>query len=870
MSLSFRTAARIAWRETRSSMVKFSFVVLGVAAGVGALSGVRGFSQSFESMLTHEARTVMAADLTARQFVLPNPDQTAQLDALAARGVDRTLITETVTMASSENAAPDAAPVLISIKAVDPSRYPYYGEVKLNPPMRLQQALTPDSVVAGEDLLIRVGVKVGQKIRVGGQDFTVAAAVLGEPDRLSGSLNIGLRMMMSREALERTGLMQIGSRSAQRFLFKLNPGAPAVEEVRDAIKAALPESTVADFSQSHPIITAGLDRATTFLSLVSLIALIVGAIGVGMAMHAHLQQKMDNIAVMKSLGATSGEIIRIFTIQTLMLGLAGGLGGVLVGRGVEQVFPALINKLFAIDAPVTWHVAAAVQGIVAGMLTTLLFTVPPLLAIRSIRPALILRRDMPDARLPWSKRVGQIRPAVGAAGVILAGIGLLAAWLANSPRVGGYFAGALCVSLLLLAAVAAVLLRGLREFVQRSPWKIPALTRQGLANLYRQGNQAQAILVALGLGVMFTLTVYLVQNSLVKEIIATAPPEMPNVFLVGVTQAQTGPLKELIAAQPGVLGAPVLGPAVAARLVSIDNVPVAEHQEGADQASPDAQPNNPQQQTGGIRRRFTNTRSVTWEAEKPSDVTVLSGAWWSKGTTNPVVSIEEEAAKTLEIDVGSKLELSASGRTIHARVVAIHRVDAMRATPSAEFVFNPEALAGLPVVFYGGVRMQPAAVGGLQRAVFAKYPTITVVNIADALAIAQQVVDQIALVIRFLSGFAILAGAIILAASVAGTRFRRVREVVILKTLGATRRRVQRVFSIEFTALGTVAGLLGATLAAAFSSLVLKRLLNAKFQIDFEATAVAVVATALLANLSGWLASFRILKQKPLEILRGE
>lgn len=879
MNLSLRTAARIAWRETRSSMVKFSFVVLGVAAGVGALSGVRGFSQSFEGMLTSEARTVMAADLTARQFVLPNPDQTAQLDALAARGVERTLITETVSMASPSpgdaGTPADAAPVLISIKAVDPSKYPYYGEVKLNPPMSLTQALTPDSVVAGDDLLIRVGVKVGQKIRVGGQDFTVAAAVLSEPDRLSGSLNIGLRMMMSREALERTGLMQIGSRSAERFLFKLDPGAPPVEEVRDAIKAALPESTVADFSQSHPIITAGLNRATTFLSLVSLIALIVGAIGVGMAMHAHLQQKMDNIAVMKSLGATSGEIIRIFTIQTLMLGLAGGLGGVLVGRGVEQVFPALINKLFAIDAPVTWHLAAAAQGIAAGILTTLLFTVPPLLAIRSIRPALILRRDMPDARPPWSKRVGQIKPALIAAAVILAGIGLLAAWLANSPRVGGYFAGGLCVSLMLLAVVAALLLRGIREFVRRSPWKIPSLARQGLANLYRQGNQAQAILVALGLGVMFTLTVYLVQNSLVKEIIATAPPEMPNVFLVGVTQAQTAPLLQLISAQPGVLGTPVLGPAVAARLVSIDGVPVAEHQEGAD-SSPDAQPpsdakaSSGAQQTGGIRRRYTTTRSVTWEEEKPSDVTVLHGAWWTKGTKEPVVSIEEDAAKTLEIEVGSQLELAASGRTIRARVVAIHRVDAMRSTPSAEFVFNPEALAGLPVVFYGGVRMQPQAVGGLQRVVFAKFPTVTVVNIADALAIAQQVVDQIALVIRFLSGFAILAGAIILAASVAGTRFRRVREVVILKTLGATRKRVQRVFSIEFTALGTVAGLLGAMLASGFSGLVLKRLLDAKFHVDFEATAVAIVATALLANLSGWLASSRILKQKPLEILREE
>ncbi len=324
MKLSLRTAGRIAWRETRASLTKFLFVVLAVAAGVGALSGVRGFSQSFHTMLTKEARTVMAADLTARQFAMPTAQQEAALDAL--QGVDRTLITETFSMASPVGAA-DATPVLVSIKAVDPAKYPYYGEVKLSPEMPLAAALKADTVVAGDDLMIRLHLKAGDSIRVGGQDYRVVATVISEPDRMSGSMNVGLRMMMSREALARTGLLQLGSRAAERMLFKLNPGAPRVEQVRRAIKVALPESMVADFRQSHPIITNGLDRATVFLSLVSLIALIVGAIGVGMAMHAHLQQKMDNIAVMKSMGATSGEIIRIYTLQTLMLGVAGRARG---------------------------------------------------------------------------------------------------------------------------------------------------------------------------------------------------------------------------------------------------------------------------------------------------------------------------------------------------------------------------------------------------------------------------------------------------------------------------------------------------------------------------------------------------------------
>src|SRR5438552_345443 len=179
LRLSWRTAGRIAWRETRSSMTKFLFVVLAVAAGVGALSGVRGFSESVNTMLTSESRTIMAADLTARQFVLPRPDQLSALDALAGRGIDRTQITETVSMASSK--VPDAVPVLVSIKAVDPAKYPYYGEVKLQPAMLLSQALTADSVAAGEDVLIRLGIKTGDTVRLGSADFRMAAAVISEP-----------------------------------------------------------------------------------------------------------------------------------------------------------------------------------------------------------------------------------------------------------------------------------------------------------------------------------------------------------------------------------------------------------------------------------------------------------------------------------------------------------------------------------------------------------------------------------------------------------------------------------------------------------------------------------------------------------------
>lgn len=850
MRLSLRTSGRIAWRETRSSLTKFLFVIFAVAIGVGALAGVRGFSDSVRAMLNSESRTIMAADLSARQFTHPKTDQLLELDKLASRGVDRTLITETVSMAAA--ITPDATPALVSIKAVDPAKYPYYGTVKLSPDIPLAEALTPDSVIAGEDVLIRLGAKVGDQVRLGSANFRMAAIVLSEPDRMSGSLNVGLRMMISREGFERTGLMQLGSRAAERYLFKIEPRGPSMQEAKDAILEALPEARVIDSRESNPLITRGLDQATTFLSLISLIALIVGAIGVGMAMYAHLQQKMDNIAVMKSLGGTSAEIIRIYTIQTLMLGLLGGVCGVLLGRAVEEVFPSLINKIFEIKATTGWHFDAAIQGIAAGLLTTLLFTLPPLLAIRKVRPAMILRRGMADQKLPLRGRIAAVREAAATGGIILLGLAGIAGWLGGSMRVGGYFAGGLFVSLIALAAVAAVLLRGLRVLLRRSPVRLPSLVRQGFANLYRQGNQAQPILVAMGLGVMFTLTVYLIQNSLVDQIIQTAPPGVPNVYLVGVTPEQLRPLKELISNQEGILNAPQLSPSVAARIVRVD---------GQDLAT---------RTVRGPARRYQNSRNVTWEFLQPSELVVREGKWWAKGTTEPVVSVGQDTATALDLHPGSQIEWEIAGRTLPSKVVAIHEIEGMRTTAPSEFVFNPEALAGLPVVFNGGVRIQPSAAGALQRAIFEKFPTVTVVNVADVLQTVQQIIDQIALVIRFLSAFAILAGAIILAASVAGTRFRRIREVVILKTLGATRRRIARVFSIEFLTLGAVAGLMGGLLASAFSRILLTRLLDAKFQLDARAILICIALTALLANVAGWFASVRILRQKPLEILREE
>ncbi len=855
-SLSWRAAFRIGWREMRASRAKFLFVVLAVAVGVGSLTGVRGFSRSFRRMLLRDARTLMAGDLSARVFALPTAEQQVVFDDLQRRGVRRTWITETVTMASSTQ-VPD--PLLISLKAVDPRAYPFYGAVKLAPDRPFRDVLDAHSVVVSDDLLLRLNVKTGDTLRIGGQDFRIAGVVSSEPDRMTGTLNVGPRVMITREGLDRTGLIGIGSRASERFLFRLPASGPAVGEVRRILRRAFPEATLADYRETHPIITRGLDRATTFLSLIGLIALVIAALGVASAMHGHLQQRLDSIAVMKCIGARSHQVIRIYTAQTLLLGLGGGALGVIVGTAVTAVFPSLLAQYFSIDAVPGLDAWPAVQGIVIACLITLLFTLPPLLGIRMIRPAQIFRRDMQPETVArhrrWVSR--ESRPALVAAVAILVGTGAVAGTLTDGDlrmavRTGAYFTGALGAGVVALAACAWLLLRGLRWVMRRASPSLPGALRQGIANLYRPGNQVQAAVVALGVGVMFTLTVFLIQGALVRQIRGSAPPGMPNVFLMDIPGGQRQAVAALVGKQPGVNEAPDVTGAVVARITAVDGVSIDRlplHDWG---------------------RRFLRTRSVTPLADKPAEMEILSGAWWQPGDREPQVCVTDETAHILNLKPGATVDWNIWNHAIRTRVACVERTESLRMAARFEFIFNPGQLESFPAVYYGSARVQPAAVAALQRVMYAQFPTVTVVNVADVMQIVEQVVDRISIVIRFISAFTILAGAIMVASSVAGTRFRRIREVVILKTLGATRRRIASIFSVEFLILGAVAGVMGSLLASGFAALILKFLMQIEFRFDLPANAAAVLLAAVIAGIAGWAASFPILGRKPLEILRDE
>jgi putative ABC transport system permease protein len=829
----------VAWRESRASGGKFLFVALSVALGTAALTAVTGFNESVRFTLMREARSLMAADLALRMPVQPSAQETGFLEDLEAQGIESTRVTETLSMASTGG----GPPVLVSVKGADFTRYPFYGQLELDP---AGTRLDEGSVAVSDDLLLRLKAKLGDHVGIGNKQFRIAARIAKEPDRMTTGFTLGPRVLFTREGLSSAGIIVPGSRITERVLLKLPP-AHDLEGTRQALAEVFGRrARITDFTETNPQLTRALDRATRFLALVSLIALIVAGIGVGAAMQSHLRQKMTNIAFMKCIGGRAGQITRIYVVQALMIGLAGGLAGAVLGAFAQAAFARMIASYFDIGVILIWPWTAMLKGTAAGMGTAILFTLPSLLSVAEVKPAFMLRKEVGSE--------GKLRPdrrSIVVSVIILAGLWSIAVWVGSSVRYATVFGGVLAGSLIVLGLFGAFLLYFIRKMGKHTMVRRSASLRHGVANLYRPGAHAIAILASLGIGVMFTVSVYFLQHSLLGEVRLTAPPDTPNLFLINITETERDGLNRLLETEQGIIDRQPLSPSVAAQIAAIDQVPLEQIplEAGA--------------------RRFLNTQFVlTWSRDIPPATQILEGSWWEPEAAEPLASVQEFAAEALGLKVGSVIEWTALGGKVQARVANIRRTDAVRVGANNQFILSPGTLDNFSAVYYGALRVQPERIGAIQAHIFERFPTVTVINAADILEIIQGVMDRVSLAVRFVAGFAIVGGLVVLAASIAGTRYRRMREAAILKTVGATRGSLIRMFCIEFAMIGSAAGLIGGGLAAAGSGILIGQLLDTTYKFSWLPVFAAALITAVLTVVTGCIASYGVLDRKPLDILR--
>ena len=846
---------RLAWRETRPAWKRFLILVLAIALGVGALTGLKGFSRALERSIHKSARDLIASDMVARMNVPIKPDELDVLESLVPRGAVLTRTTQTLSMVS---ASETTDPILCDVRAVDPDYYPFYGKVDLDPPMPLKEALALGGTVVSRDLLVRTGLSIGDSVQIGAGRFRIMSVLKSEPDRISFGIDIGPRILISREGLERSELIQFGSQASESFLYRLPAEGLDPDAAREVLQAGIERRVqITDYRNPNPRLSRGLERTANFLSLLGLLALLVGGLGISTTMYTYLQQKLDSIAVLKCLGARSNQILRIYMFQGLALGVLGSVIGIGLGYMVQLLLPRLLEGLVDLPAGLELAPGAAFQGLSIGVLTTMMFLLPPLLAIRKIRPIRLFLREMPETRHSTLKRLRRDPVPLVVSLVLFFGTGLAASWLGESLRWGFTFLAGLIGCIAVLIPFSLLLLWLLR----RLPRLSVLVLRQGLKNLNRPGNHAVSVMVSLGLGVAFVLTVYFIQTSLISQIVQSAPADFPNVFMLGITEQDEPELAEFLKGYAGLQEQAII-PSIDSHLLTIDgNAPPGRRDWERDR-------DGDRDSESGDRNRRPRQFTLTWAEALPPDTVIVKGEWWQPPFAEALVSVEEYAAERYGLVIGSVLEFDISGRIVRGKVANIRNTEFPRPGGSNQFIFSPGALDGSPTSYIGTARMAPPEVGAFQGALFKRFPNVTSIDVGDVLTRVQDLLDNVSVVVRFIALFAIASGLIILASSVTSTRYQRIRETVLFRTLGATRSQLRWIQTVELLTIGSAAGFVGGILAAIVAHFLLGELLETEFEFRWLPLAVGIVASAILTALTGWLAGRGILKHKPLEVLR--
>lgn len=836
-------ALRLARRQIRGAGRHFAGLAACVALGVAALVGVGTFAANLDHALAREGKALLGGDLEVRSPRPLGEDAAAALAPLAAAGAVVVEVREVAAMARDPEGG---GALLVEVKAVGPG-YPLYGRLETRPPALRPARLGADGVLVEARLLERLGRSPGDRLVIGNAAFTVQGVLVREPDR-AGLLTLGPRVLMSLEGLDRAGLVQVGSRVRHRTLVRLPEGLAAAA-TRESVARRLedPAVRVATFEEAQPGLRRFFDQLTTYLGLVALATLLVGGIGVAAAVRTFLRRQRDTIAILKCLGAESRLLVAAYLVQAVALGLAGGLAGAVLGLALQPFVVRLLADLlpFAVEArPVAWPV---VRAVLMGGFTTLLVALWPLAEVRAVSPARLLRRDVdppPGAPRRWPVALP-----------VAAGLGGLVLWQAGAWTVAAIFAGAVVGALALLVLLS----RGLIALSVRAPRFRSLAWRQGLANLRRPGGQATGVVVALGVGVMLLVSIALLEASLHRQLDLERRREVPSFFFVDVQPAQGERLVALVrqAGDPR----PALTPVVRARLAAVNGVPVT--RELVDR----------RRQAGDRVFYFTRDYVLTAAAALPEGNVVTRGRWWGDGPANgarTLVSVEEEAARNLGVDLGGTLTFDVQGVPVEARVASLRRVDWQTLSMNFFAILSPGSLDGAPTTYLATARIPADREAALQSAVAAELPNVTAVPVRDLVQRVDAILERIALAVRAVAGLALAVGLAVMVGALAASRYQRLTESVILRTLGAPRAVVARIFAVEYACLGAAAGLGGTLLACLLAWLVLRLVLDVPWTVQPGVLVAGVLASTAVAVAVGFLATYRLLGQKPLPVLRRE
>jgi putative ABC transport system permease protein len=833
-------------RELRAGAGRLSIFVLCIALGVAAVAAIGSLSASFDEALARQGRLLIGGDLSFE--LIHRQADSAERAALESLGE----VSESASFRAMARSA-EGKSALVEVKAVD-NAYPLYGDVSITRAERPGPVWRdPDVVLVERTLLDRLNLDIGSKIAIGDATVTIGGILGEQPDRLADRLAYGPKLLMFRDTLAHTGLVQPGSLIRWTYRVKLPEARSAdkefLVETRNNVEKQFPQSGFAihDWTDPAPSLRRDADRFTQFISFVGLTALLLGGIGVGNAIRSYMAKKREVIATFKCLGATSRLVLLVYLIQALLLATVGIAIGLLIGA----LTPALLAALYADALPITLaiepHPMPLIAAALAGLLTMVLFVLWPLGRAASVSPAVLMRAHLTDERerSPWPYAVGSA----------VAGIALFALAIAGSEE------RAITASISAGIVLAFLLLTGFGLLVQRLAAKLrrakPISLALAIASIGGPGSLARAIAVSLGLGLGLLVATALIHRALLKEIEGNIEADAPAYYFVDVEESDIGKFGDTVKAivpDAKLDDAPMLR----GRIVALKGVP-AEKVE----ADPDA------------RWVLSGDRGLTYTDAVPPASTLVEGTWWPKDYSgSPLVSFDAELAKGLGLKLGDTITVNILGRNVDAKIASLRKIDWESLAINFVMVFSPNTLAGAPHRALTTLELpkgtDPALEGKVIQALSERFPLVTAVKVGDIVAAAKELLAKVMTAIKATAGVTLLIGAAVLAGAVAAGQQQRKYLAVLYKTLGATRWRIVSAELLEFGLLGLATALLSVLIA----TITAWALCKWAFDVTFVFSPLAVFETVLLALALvlavGALTTWRLLSVKAAPYLRTE
>ena len=825
-----------------------------IALGVAAIAAVGWVSEAMLAGLRQDGQVILGGDLDVHLRHREIADE--QRAWLAARGA-LSESAELRTMAQAAQppdtatgdavAESDAARRLVELRAVDQA-YPLYGVVGLEPAIGIGAALAKKDglwgAVAEAALLERLGLAPGDRLEIGESVYQLRAVLVDEPDKISRGFAFGPSVVISRESLAETGLVQPGSLLSHHYRLRLPP-QDDVRALRDDLDEAFPDVgwRVRDTRAAAPGVQRFIDRLALYLTLVGLTTLLVGGLGVLNAVKSYLDGKLATIATFKCLGASTRQVFQVYLFQIAVIALVGIAIGLLVGAGAAATALWALGDRFGWQAATGFYPQPLVLAALFGLLVAATFAWLPLARAGRVSPAGLFRALV----APAGARAG---PAAWLA--VGLGVGLLAAiaiWTASDRWIAFLFVCGAAGSFAVFRLAGALVVAGAR----RLPRPKRAGLRLALANLHRPGAPTPSVVLSLGLGLTVLVAIALVEGNLGKQMRESLPADAPAIYFLDIQPDQAEDFERTVRAVPG--------------LEELRRVPMLRGRITAVNGTPPDQLEIPPH-VGWI---FRGDRGLTWTRQPVPNAELTAGGWWPENYGGPpLVSLDTEVGAALGLGPGDRLTINVLGRNVEVEIANLRVIDWETLGINFVMVFSPGFLEAAPQTQIATVKADPAAESAIERAVTARFANITAIRVRDALETVAQLIGHMATALRLTAVVGLAAGVMVLAGAVAAGHERRVYDAVVLKVLGARRRTLARAFLVEYGLLGLVT----AVIAAAIGSLAAYYVLTDLMELDFTFLPGTAAATAclgvLVTLLLGFWGTWRALAQKSAPLLRND